>query len=361
MRRRSSHPSHVFDIFRSFLLFHWHTLLSTGWVPDRAKTVYVSTLAENHFIEAIIGTSLLRTNWPSLQASRLKLNLKSSFTMIKFSLLALLVSSLKATAFVQQPSAQFARPNMATGITLPSSSCRLYLPEISRKTTTTTTTTNESRKRKPSFSWRDLLPPPPEDQLILMGDITMIMLYSFSSHVLNNMIVESVFDKSESLQDALNVLDPLGEIVTLQAPVWTDASMTNQVLMVNAQQSLSQHWCPLFSTAGAASVALCSAWLFAGWVHRAFLFQNTLDCDTTQALNKTLQTWMSTAGLLLLMVLTSNSIISNVPLLQSWLGCANCGQDYLLTKADSLYIIDSLTVLLSWRFIASVMLSSTYR
>jgi hypothetical protein len=271
--------------------------------------------------------------------------------MIKFRLLTLLVSSLKATAFVQQPSAQFARPNVAPGITLPPSSSRLLFSEIPRETT------KENRNRKPSFSWRDLLPPPPEDQLILTGDIAMIMLYAFSSHFFNNMIVESVFYKSESLQDVVNVLDPLGEIVTLQAPVWTDASMTDQVLMVNAQESLSQHWCPLFSTTGAASVALCSAWLFAGWVHRAFLFQNTLGCDTTRALSKTLQTWLSTAWLLTLMVVTSNSIVSHVPLLQSWLGCASCSQDsYLLTKADSLYIIDSLTVLISWRFIASMML-----
>jgi hypothetical protein len=272
--------------------------------------------------------------------------------MIKFSLLTLLVFSPQATAFVQQPSAQFARPNVAPGITLPSSSSGLFHSEIPRETTTT----KEIINRKPAFSWRDLLPPPPEDQLILAGDIAMIMLYAFSSHFFNNMIVESVFYKSESLQDAVNVLDPLGEIVTLQAPVWTDASMTDQVLMVNAERSLSQHWCPLFSTAGAASVALCSAWLFAGWVHRAFLFQNTLDCDTTRALNKTLQTWMSTAGLLTLMVVTSNSIVSHVPLLQSWLGCASCSQDYLLTKADSMYIVDSLTVLISWRFIASMML-----
>ena len=269
--------------------------------------------------------------------------------MIKFSLLTLLISSLKATAFVQQPSAHFARPNVTPGITCPSYSSRIFLSEIPRETT------KESRNRKPS-SWRDLLPPSPEDQLILTGDIAMIMLYAFSSHVFNDMMVESVFDKSESLQDAVNVLDPLGEIVTLQAPVWTDASMTDQVLMVNAQQSLSQHWCPLFSSAGPASVALCSAWLFAGWVHRSFLLQNTLDCDTTRALNKTLQTWLSTAGLLMLMIMTSDSIVSHAPLLQSWLGCASCSQDFLLTKADSLYIVDSLTVLLSWRFIASTML-----
>jgi hypothetical protein len=149
----------------------------------------------------------------------------------------------------------------------------------------------------------------------------------------------------------------MGEIVTLQNPVWVNPEMMDSVLSLNAQESLLNHWGPLFSTAGSGCVALCSCWLLAGWFHRAFLFQNSLDCEPSQALKKTFETWISTALLMFLLILGTNSLVSHVPVLETWLGCASC-HDYLLTKSDATFLVDSSTVLFAWRYMANSIASN---
>jgi hypothetical protein len=213
------------------------------------------------------------------------------------------------------------------------------------------TKTNDKNK-KAVWDWKSALPPPPEDQFIMTGDISVLFLYAFTSHYLNNFVVESIISNSETIQDAVNALDPMGDVITLQNPVWVQPDMIDTVLTLNAQDSLMDHWGPLFSTAGSGSVALCSCWLLAGWFHQAFAFKNSLDCDTTQALTKTFETWISAALLMCLLTLGSNAVVSHVPDLQVWLGCASC-HDYLLTKADTMFLVDSSTVLFAWRWMAN--------
>ena len=140
--------------------------------------------------------------------------------------------------------------------------------------------------------------------------------------------------------------------MTMQHPVWVDPEMMDSILSMNAHESLLDHWGPLFSTAGSACVALISCWLLAGWFHRAFLFQNSLDCDTPTALTKTFETWVSTALLMFVLILGTNNLVSHVPLLQAWLGLASC-HEYMLTKSDTMFLVDSSTVLIAWRFTAN--------
>lgn len=203
-------------------------------------------------------------------------------------------------------------------------------------------------------SW---MPPPPEDQFIMTGDISVLFLYAFTSHFLNNFVVDSVIANSNSIKDAINTLDPTGELTSLQNPVWVSPDqpeLLETVLTINAQENLLNHWGPLFSSAGSACVALCTCWLLAGWWHRAFLFQNSLECDTTQALLKTFETWLSMAALMMLLVWTSHQVFGLIPDLHSLFGIApvHC----LLTKADTLLLVDSATVLIAWRFMANMMM-----
>lgn len=253
----------------------------------------------------------------------------------------------------------------------------------------------EYLKKKDRF--QDLLPPPPEDRFIMTGDIFVLFFYAFTSHSLNDYIVNGVLsDPGQSIQQAVRSLDPMGEVVNLQSvPVWveTQNSLTvNHVLSVQAQESLLNHWGPLFSTEGLACVTLCSCWLLAGWVHRAFHFSNSVDCSTDQALSKVLETWLSMAVLLVTLSVSTAIAVDHffgphydLPTLflqqqrnlllcgdvkcaataattghsaaSTVVAAAMAGAPQLLTKADGMFIVDSMSVLVAWRFMANRILN----
>lgn len=208
--------------------------------------------------------------------------------------------------------------------------------------------TNEKEEEDIAFSLGRFLPPPPEDQFIMTGDIAVLFLYCFTGHDLDDFLVNSVFDQSESAREAILTLDPLQEIVRVQTPVWLDTSAgmspqaVDQVISMNAQETLHHHWAPLLSSAGSSSVALCICWLLAGYLHRAFLFQNTLDCDTSIALKKTLETWISTVLLMSMLIVGTNALFG---------GCDNC---FEVTSSDMTLMVDSASVLFAWRYMANI-------
>lgn len=215
--------------------------------------------------------------------------------------------------------------------------------------------------------WREnFLPPPPEDQFIMTGDLFVLFFYAYSSHSINDAIVESVLRSSDSVQMAVRALDPAGALVTMQNPVWVQTQnqpAVDHALVVTAQEAFLNHWGPLFSTEGSAAVALCTCWMLAGWLHRAFLFQNSVHCRADEALQKTLETWVTTAVLVGGLAVGTNAVVHHVPFLQTLL-CVNCrgdggGASFLsLTKADGMFIVDSMSVLIAWRFIANRMLNT---
>jgi hypothetical protein len=242
--------------------------------------------------------------------------------------------------------------------------------------------------------WGGLIPPPPEDQFIMTGDICVLFFYAFTSHSLNDLIVNSMLQRNDmTVLQVVHSLDPMGEVVNTQIPSWVQTQnqlAVDHVLSVNAQETLLNHWGPLFSTEGSACVALCTCWLIAGWFHRAFLFQNSVDCSTEQALRKTVETWVSTCIMIVALAMAANAIVEHIPALQTLL-CVQCaaakaaangatGMDgtvdassgemllgtaatttssvlAALTKADTMFIVDSMSVLIAWRFMANKMLN----
>ena len=231
------------------------------------------------------------------------------------------------------------------------------------------------------------LPPPPEDQFIMTGDIAVLFLYAFTSHSINDAIVKGVLDNPyTTMKEAVQELDPMHDIVNLhqQYPVWVDlASNPNipfgnpavdRALEVSARESLLNHWGPLLSTEGSACVALCTCWLIAGWFHRAFRYDNSLYCGSQQALWKTVETWWtasmmlmvfavgadlllvsSSAGQLHAAAVTSSEIDMNMNMnMHNMMSLVTSS----LTQSDVLFIIDSLTVLIAWRWSANRVLNT---
>jgi len=207
------------------------------------------------------------------------------------------------------------------------------------------------------------LPPPPEDQFIMTGDIFTLFLYAFSSHSINDAVVRGLLeDPKRTIPEAVHELDPLHDMVQLQPPVWVDLASNPNVpfgnpavdhaLEVSARESLLNHWGPLLSTEGSACVALCTCWLIAGWIHRSFSYDNSTYCASEQALTKTVETWVTAALLLAWCAAGTDALVGNVPVLQSVL-CVQChGSGVVLTQSDVMFIIDSLTVLIAWRWSA---------
>jgi len=233
------------------------------------------------------------------------------------------------------------------------------------------------------------LPPPPEDQFIMTGDIGILFLYAFSSHFINDSVVKGLLNNPKmTIPEAVRELDPNHDVVSLQHPVWVDLASNPNVpfgnpsvdhaLEVSAREAFLNHWGPLLSTEGSACVALCTCWLVAGWFHRAFLFDNSTYCNSDRALTKTVETWLTSALLLACLATGTDWLVGHVPVLQS-LFCVTCksaanagGGEFKaamatteglmsnipmisflsLTQSDVLFIVDSLTVLIAWRWSA---------
>jgi len=259
-----------------------------------------------------------------------------------------------------------------------------------------------------NFKDRLKLPPAPEDQFIMTGDIAILFLYVFTSHSINDSVVKGLLDNPHmTIPEAVTELDPFHDLVSLQHPVWVDLASNPNVpfgnpaleraLEVSARESLMNHWGPLLSTEGSACVALCTCWLIAGWFHRAFMFDTTTYCASDHALTKTLQTWLTSALLLAVCATGTDWLVGHVPALEQ-LFCVTCksaaandvnaiggasmmgefkaamdhanqNQPLLqmhlpmvafgsLTQSDVLFIVDSLTVLIAWRWSAHRILNT---
>ena len=176
-------------------------------------------------------------------------------------------------------------------------------------------------------------PPPPEDQLVLTGDLLSLFVYGFTDHFL--------------CQDISNLLvrqagpEELAQ-VAFSTPVWLEPNdlMATQVLQqTQLGDQIVTHYSPVLEPTGLATCLLAGVWLWSGWLHRAFLFRNTLECRTDRALQVTARAWLTTCAIMLTIVGLSHVLYGSPA--QSF------------TKGDVNYIFDSLTVLLIWRFIIS--------
>jgi hypothetical protein len=193
----------------------------------------------------------------------------------------------------------------------------------------------------------DRLPPPPEDQITLSGDIASLFLYSFLDHSVNDLYIDAL--QSNDMSSASS-LDPLNEFgASGQLPVWFDGlhTLVQKDQLLTVLNIPNVNYAPVLQTAGLASIAMTSCWLLSGWLVGAFLYQNTLECNTTRMLWVTGKTWILTAMMMVVLALGSDALLGVVSS-QPPLGG--------LTKADADYIFDSLTVLVTWRFTVSSML-----
>lgn len=191
------------------------------------------------------------------------------------------------------------------------------------------------------YWWK--LPPPPEDQFVLIGDLLSLAVYGISDHLVCQIMSHQLVPTSsrEIYTDMVANAD-----AALHAPVWWDAAspQATAVLQTTLESHLVTQYSPLLEPMGQATTLLAAAWLLAGWFHRAFLFQNTLDCPTEKALEVTARTWLTTCAILLSLVVASQAVMG----MEDW--ATN------FQRGDVDYIVDSLTVLIVWRFMASYLM-----
>lgn len=206
------------------------------------------------------------------------------------------------------------------------------------------------------------LPPPPEDQLSLAGDVACLFLYTFIDHFVNSMynvylnspdtIVKlSAYSAIESVSVATSEVSTSilgGDMASKSLPVWFDtlsAAPFGNVPLTSALP-LEHHitYSPAIATGGMASVLLCSAWLVSGYFTGAFRFKNTFTASPSKAVLITAKTWVFSSLIMLGVAYGSDSLI----------GCVDCLHKSVgITKADADFIFDSLSVVLIWRYILS--------
>jgi hypothetical protein len=221
----------------------------------------------------------------------------------------------------------------------------------------------EEANLKKAVAWfTSKLPPPPEDQISLAGDIGCLFLYSFLDHFVNKL-----YDKWMNSPDTIDFLSPAAAIesssaasleftsnlissdfVSASLPVWFDpysSAPFGNIPLISALP-LEHHitYAPALQTAGMSSVLLCSAWMMSGYFTGAFQFKNTIECSPNKAIIVTAKTWVFSSLIMLALAWGSDSLVGYVDFLHKSVG---------ITKADADYIFDSLSVLLMWRFILS--------
>jgi len=268
-------------------------------------------------------------------------------------------SAVTVSAFIIEPNtATFDRRTSTRSSRSPSNHlppARLHLSSLGREPEE-----NETKpKIKPWITFK--LPPPPEDQLSLSGDVTFIFVYSFLDHM-----ASTLYDSTLSSPTISSAVSALAAIESSAAasldytgydspidslPVWFDAlnSAPFGIVPLSAALPIEQRiaYAPAFGSAGLAAVLLTSTWLVCGYFTGAFRFENTLECSTRRAIGNTAKTCFVTSIVMVGLALGSDHFV----------GCVDCLHKSVgLTKADTAYIFDSLSVLLLWRFVTSSIL-----
>lgn len=213
------------------------------------------------------------------------------------------------------------------------------------------------KKKTPPKSWRDSLPPMPEDHIVLTGDIFSLFVYCNMDHITDDLFSE------DSMLHALVTSSPN----SIQVPVWSDASLHNfgssllreimnqqQIAhigpsLLNPENVPIPHYTPIFLSPGISFVLFTTAWIISGFFNRSFSLRNTLQCDPAQAVNIVFQTWIFTAAMMFIVALVSGQM---------------CGCDFIgsvgMSKSDVEFILDSLTVLAVWRFTLASMMNALW-
>jgi hypothetical protein len=279
--------------------------------------------------------------------------------------------------------------------TTTSTSSRRFLSDLPRDNDKSKTNKSIKESLKHLFTWKKpKLPAPPEDLFTLTGDVMSLFVYSFSDHfVCHDCASMAVRQASHSGSSQLHAaaidnglagagnlpvwLDTTGASFTTTTVGWADwASPADAILQQQLQDHLVVQYSPILQDTGMAAVFMTAAWLVAGYLHEAFSVRHTLDCPTEQTLIKTAQTWLTACTMLLAVTAGTNYLMTTIP---GAVGGGGGGLDYyissmeqgegvvdgfgmllqqLFTRGDLDYILDSLSVLVLWRFMMSSMLGS---
>lgn len=215
---------------------------------------------------------------------------------------------------------------------------------------------------------RNALPPAPEDQFTMIGDIASLFLYGLINHVVNSALVKDVIDNSPSAEVAAKTLDPNGSyLVTGAVPVWVDTTIpstttmesVDHIMRLGIQDKMMPTYAPVLSTMGTACVSLAVCWLLAGYINQAFCFRNTLDCNTHHVVKVAGKTWILSSIFMLILTCSSRYILEgSLSYVDDYATASGMLQMLLgtITFSDADFISNSLGVILTWRVMISYLL-----
>lgn len=206
-------------------------------------------------------------------------------------------------------------------------------------------------------SFRDRMPPKPEDFIVLGGDVAALFTYSLLDHTITSLLLS---------ETKITFTEPDALLV----PVWSDVAATNfggsLLSEVLHQQQMAHigdvaataaaidlantHYAPCLASFGVSAVLLVSCWLASGYFNEAFSYENTLTCEPQRAVVVASKTWLVTATMMVGLAYWSTNCF-----------CPHHTDVIGLTKADTDFIFDTFSVLVMWRYMASVMLGGFFR
>lgn len=196
------------------------------------------------------------------------------------------------------------------------------------------------KQKKEPFDVKKYLPPPPEDQLAMSGDIIALFVYAFLDHFLNDLMASALASADSATAAAIDPETATQLAMSTAIPVWNGVSVLPALGYVP--------YAPAISTAGTSAVILVSSWLLTGWITGAFLYKNTLECSVQKAVAIVGRTWISATVITVGIALASDA----------WCDCATNPSLGGLTKADADFIFGSLSVLAMWRFVLGSILGN---
>jgi hypothetical protein len=207
------------------------------------------------------------------------------------------------------------------------------------------------KQNKEPFDMKKFLPPPPEDQLAMGGDIIALFVYAFLDHFLNDLMASALASGDSATAAAVDPETATQLAMSTAIPVWYDISAHagspfNGVSVLPALGYVP--YAPAISTAGTSAVVLASSWLFTGWITGAFLYKNTVECSVSKAIAVAGRTWISATVITVGIALASDA----------WCDCVTNPSLGGLTKADADFLFGSLSVLAMWRFVLGSILGN---
>uniref|UniRef100_A0A7S1ZZ31 Uncharacterized protein n=1 Tax=Ditylum brightwellii TaxID=49249 RepID=A0A7S1ZZ31_9STRA len=186
-----------------------------------------------------------------------------------------------------------------------------------------------------------------------------LFTYSFLEHIIDDAYVDAINSPDVTTITYASAHDPTlsGAMATIQSlPVWFDVvhSAYGPVLTSAFPMMHTSYAHPALSCAGVAAVTMSSCWIVSGYFTEAFVFSNTLCCDTNNAVVVAGKTYVGAAFLMVVVAVGSHlllggGVVGGVDVLDT---------SSLLTKADVDYIFCSFSVVLFWRYTISWLLGT---